>query len=184
MLRLRQDPPDYTKNYRHTKWPDHRDRIQRTIEFARLAAPVSAADLSAGDGAVLRGLGLPDSALTFGDLVPPPGPAGDGWLKGPIEKTIELLGPVDLYVSTETLEHLRKPFGHLEDVRGRASRLLLSTPIHRPDEEVDDNPEHLWQWDTVDLVVGLAGIGWRLVRYETLDYRDLNGYRTMLGLFE
>jgi hypothetical protein len=33
-------------------------------------------------------------------------------------------------------------------------------------------------------VVALAGIGWHLVRYETLDYRSLGGYRTMLGLFE
>jgi hypothetical protein len=181
MLRLRQDPPDYTKNYRHDQWPDHRDRIQRTIEFARSAAPTSAADLSAGDGSVLRGLGLPDSALTFGDLVPP---AGEDWLQGPVEKTVELLGPVDLYVSTETLEHLRKPFGHLEDVRKKADRLLLSTPIHRSCEAVDTNHEHLWQWDTVDLVAGLAKIGWDLVRYETLDYRHLGGYRTMLGLFE
>ena len=44
----------YEPGYDHTIWRDHRDRVQRTIEFtlANALDIRSIADLSAGDGAI------------------------------------------------------------------------------------------------------------------------------------
>lgn len=50
----------YSTPYDHTKWVDHRQRVARTIalgnQLCAEAYAQSASDLSAGDGAILRGL--------------------------------------------------------------------------------------------------------------------------------
>lgn len=165
-------PPEYTRGYVHTKWPDHRDRIERTIRLAKALRPTSAADLAAGDGAVLDALDCPKQ---YGDIVP-----HLGWITGPIEETVRQITPVDLFVSTETLEHLVDPLSHLQDIRRVADRLLLSTPVHRDSDRDDDNPEHLWMWDREGLEVLLYLAGWDVAVYTDVDYRPINGYLTSL----
>ena len=44
----------YSNTYDHRQWPDHIERVEQTITFARRVFPTAAsvADLSCGDGAI------------------------------------------------------------------------------------------------------------------------------------
>lgn len=169
MIRLRDEAPDYTDAYDHTQWSDHRDRVGRTIELARSLAPTSAADLAAGDGAVLSALS--DSIpKVYGDVV-----ARHGWRHGPIEDTVGGLSSVDLFICTEVLEHVTAPWAVLDGIRAKASRLLLTTPVENWD---DPNPEHLWAWSQRDVSDLLDGSDWRVTFYNEWDYRPVGGYLT------
>ena len=152
MMRTRLRPahgPDelaaiYATPHVHDKWSDHRLRVSTSIDIGRwliteAAAPVvSVADLSCGDATIARALNLPTTIL--GDYAP-------GYdVTGPIEDTIHTIPPVDLFVLSETLEHLDDPDQTLTDIRGKARFLLLSTPDGETDPHV--NPEHYWGWDT------------------------------------
>ena len=121
----------------------------------------SAADLSCGNGAVLDALeGSLGCQTVRGDIAP-------GWpIKGPIELTLDLLGPVNLFVLGETLEHLDEPDVVLRGIRKKAERLVLSTPIDAWD---DANVEHLWAWDAAEVTALLASENWRMVRYTEVD---------------
>jgi hypothetical protein len=140
----------YGKRYDHTPWSDHVRRVAHTAEILRGMNPSSVADLSCGDGAVLLGAGLA-CPLFFGDITP-------GWqFAGPLQETLFSCPPVDVFVLSETLEHLEEPENALAMIRGRAKRLLLSTP----DGELDDaNPEHYWTWQRADLLPMLTDAGW------------------------
>jgi hypothetical protein len=140
----------YRNRYNHGAWNDHVLRVSHLAEILREMQPSSVADLSCGDGAVLLGAEL-SCALFFGDITP-------GWqFTGPMEETLFRCPPVDVFVLSEILEHLEDPEGTLAAVRGRARRLLLSTP----DGELNDaNPEHYWTWQREDLRPMLADAGW------------------------
>jgi hypothetical protein len=77
-------------------------------------------------------------------------------LVGPIEETVFKLEPVDLFVCSETLEHLDDPDRVLALIRKRTKYLLISTPIG---EYHTENPEHYWGWDVdgVRAMVDKAG---------------------------
>jgi len=112
-----------------------------TIDVARWFAPTrTVADLSCGDGAVAAAL---DAHRTYlGDLAP-------GWdICGPIEETVDRIPKVDLFVCTETVEHLDDPDGVLARIREKTFGLVLSTPVA---EFTDGNPEHYWGWDADDV---------------------------------
>lgn len=122
------------------------------------------ADLSCGDGDIARGV-LParPGCVVLGDLAA-------GWpVCGPIERTLVDLAPVDVFVCTETLEHLADPGAVLASIRGKASRLLVSFP-HRPD--LDDNPEHVWQWTAGEARALLAAGGWEPLTWAHLVVPD------------
>lgn len=136
----------YAVPHNHMRWRDHILRVDTTIQVARWVLPAAAtsvADLSCGDAAITKALGLP---LTFlGDYAP-------GYrYTGPIESTIDQLAAdtgtpgVDLFVCSETIEHLDDPDTVLGQIRDVTNRLVLSTPIGEAD---DGNPEHYWGWDT------------------------------------
>ena len=154
----------YAKPYDHTRWPQHVERIAALAELARTVRPVpqSIADLSCGDGALGRLLahwarGHHDEVeLIHGDLVP-------GWpIVGPIEQTLDEIGRVDLFVLSETVEHLDDPEKVLRRIGEHADRLLLSTP----DGEMDPalNREHYWGWDVEGMRELLIGAGWTPLR--------------------
>jgi hypothetical protein len=127
------------------------DHIERVMVTAGLAAGAltrfnleSAADLSAGNGAVLN------FASTMirrpvqrhqSDLVPAPGLDDHG----PVEETLERCPEVDLFICSETLEHLDDPDTVLYRISGKARYLIVSTP---DGENNTINPEHYWGWDT------------------------------------
>lgn len=155
----------YPKPHRHDEWVDHRLRVAVTIEVARWMANITgrgrAADLSCGDGAVLNA--LPEFTQRFyGDFAPGYGTAG------PIENTIDDIPSVDLFVNTETLEHVDDPDRVLSLIRGKTRGLVLSTPV---DAWQDDNEEHLWAWSRKGVEEMLHRAGFTPVVYTAVDLR-------------
>jgi hypothetical protein len=153
----------YPKPFDHTKWDAHKERIDFTYEFVikHLSTYLvnSIADLACGDGALARRLRNTYNAkrLHLGDLV------SDEFRTGPIEKTILQIEPVDLFILTETLEHLENPDYVLAAVRQETSYLVLSTPLGETD---DRNPEHYWGWDQEGIREMLTAAGFAVYAYE------------------
>jgi hypothetical protein len=159
----------YSTPHCHSRWADHRIRVAVTTEIARWVATEqdcrTAADLSCGDAAITKVLGLP---TTLGDYAP-------GYpITGPIEDTIHQIDPVDLFVCSETLEHLDDPDTVLKRIRSKTRCLVLSTP----DGETGlDNPEHYWGWDAAAVedmlrAAGFAPVVCNVLRLDTqYDYQ-------------
>jgi hypothetical protein len=140
----------YDRTYDHTRWFEHMSRVQRTAEILKAMKPESVADLSCGDAGVVFTASL-DCQVYLGDYVP-------GYeFHGPIEKTVGQIPKVDVFVCSETLEHVERPDALLEAIAVKSSRLVLSTP---EGESTDDNPEHYWGWDHNDLHAMLDLAGW------------------------
>jgi hypothetical protein len=151
----------YRTPHDHTRWADHVERIEATIALARKLGPMrSGADLSCGSAAVLAAMDLQERHL--GDLAP-----GYAYV-GPIERTIVEIPDVDVFVNTETLEHVHDPPAVLAAVRAKAGHLVLSTPV---DNWADRNLEHYWAWSATDVERMLATAGFEVIDAEVLDFR-------------
>lgn len=154
----------YPQPHVHTKWEDHIHRVDRTIQvgldfIGTGNCEYYMADLSCGDGAIVNAIDDFQCCATkfLGDFAP-------GYeLQGPIEETIDQIPYVDLFVLSETLEHLDDPEGALRKIRAKADRLLMSTPWC---QWVDQNPEHYWSWDDQAIREILADTGWTPKSYE------------------
>jgi hypothetical protein len=154
----------YRAPHDHTRWADHLLRVDVTIQVARWLAALngcrSVADLSCGDAAIARALDM--DTVILGDFAP-------GYEhQGPIEDTLDRIGPVDLFVCSETVEHLDDPDAVLKQIHTKARCLVLSTPVG---ETGDGNPEHYWGWDTDDVAAMLVGAGWRTVSLTEIKLR-------------
>lgn len=173
-LRLREayDEPRlkaiYKQPHQHAQWADHRLRVAISISMGRFLLPdrgASICDLSAGDGTIARGITGMDRvhrSPILGDFAWDP----HFQHQGPIEQTIDDIEPCRLFVCTETVEHLDNPDEVLRKIRGKAERLLLSTPIG---EYEPHNPEHYWGWDEEGVRDMLAGSGWgRILTFATV----------------
>lgn len=159
----------YPRPHAHARWADHVIRVGETIRLAQALLPVggTVADLSCGDGAIAHGL-LGARNLILGDFAP-------GWpIQGPIERTALDVArdSVDLWILSETLEHLDDPELVLRLVRARARRLVLSTPDgERPDPaDARCNPEHVWGWDCEEVGRMLEATGWTPLRRRVLEH--------------
>lgn len=172
----------YPRPHDHTRWKDHLIRVEETIKlgkqllggdvFTDARFPVIA-DLSCGDAAIARGLGTVHSSkpgetskLILGDFAP-------GYsLTGPIEQTIhEIPVSVDLFILSETLEHLEDPELVLREIRVRSRMLLLSTPVDADVEmEQATNPEHIWAWSAEDVSEMLTSAGWQIGLHKVLEH--------------
>ena len=155
----------YATPHDHTQWADHMIRVDVTSAIASRIFPKggAVADLSCGDGLIARRLGATHRAqVILGDFAP-------GYEHtGPIEQTIDLIPPVDLFICCETIEHLDDPDGMLARIRRRTNRLLLSTP----DGENDDlNPEHVWGWDAEAVDKMMRDAGFTPEIHTTVDLR-------------
>lgn len=182
----------YPDGYRHDRWPDHVERIGATVDMLA-ETPVtfeSAADLSCGDAAILRSLAGRRQELRevwLGDLLGVR-PDGGAWPEG---TAVHALPPaplldslydlpvddgVDLFVLSETLEHMPDPEHVLNEISQWSSYLFLSTPVSEP--VGSGNMEHYWGWSAPDISDMLRGHGWiplemRLLRPEsTRHYAD------------
>lgn len=159
----------YATHHRHERWADHRLRVAVTGELAQWVADefgcTSAADLSCGDGMILSS--LEGVSKVFGDYAP-------GYEHtGPLETTLDEIEHVDLFICSETLEHLDDPDTVLKRLRGWADHLIVSTPIG----EVDDgNPEHYWGWDLDDVKGMLLAAGWEPHTTVELRFRPHSEY--------
>lgn len=154
----------YARPYDHTRWPEHRIRVDRTIEVAQDLIDThglrSVGDLSAGDGAVVAGLDIADK--TVRDIVD----GGDS-----IEQLIRMphIGPFDLFICSETIEHLEAPWTVLEHVAQRTRWLVLSTPLNEP--VVVDNYEHYWSFSAADIYAILDQAGYTDMKIERIHGR-------------
>ena len=116
------------------------------------------ADLSCGNGLLAQSLKAEETVL--GDLAP-------GWpVTGPIEETVAVLDPVDLFICSETAEHVDDPDALLAAIRARSRRLFLSTPV---EAWGDANGEHVWCWDREAVEAMLTGAGWTVDVFAELD---------------
>lgn len=157
----------YPAPHRHERWQDHRIRVDVSTALAGHVLPKGGTlvDLSCGDAAIASRLaGSHQARLVLGDYAP-------GYdLQGPIEETMQAVGlaQADLWILSETLEHLADPDAVLRDIRLRTARLLLSTP---EGEEDDSNPEHVWSWDSDTVGDMLVAAGFRPLLHNLLDLR-------------
>ena len=149
----------YTTPHDHTKWNDHVLRVNRTLEIAQgIDGVKSAADLSAGDAFIINGLGLSETYV--GDYAP------RYEFIGSIEQTIQQIPNVDLFILSETLEHIDNPIALLKQIRNKTKFLLLTTPHAKWD---DVNPEHYWAWDKDGIADLFIEAGFQPVSYELLE---------------
>lgn len=163
----------YAEPYDHTKWPDHLERVERTQKilsrYALLTGARTAADLSCGDGAILREGRYRWEEWWLGDMAP----ADDSWLSGPIEQTIGRIPAVDWFVLSETLEHVERPKELLAAIRQKARYLLLTTPYAEWD---DGNPQHYWGWDEDGVRDLLFPAGWVPLLHELFTPKSVRHY--------
>jgi len=122
----------------------------------------SIADLSAGPAMIPRYLAsLTGATLILGDYAP-------GYeLEGPILETIASITFVDLFVCTETLEHLDDPEANLRAIRPKCANLLVSTPIDQPIETAGGG--HYWVWSRSDVEQMLVETGFMPQAFVELD---------------
>jgi len=152
----------YSEPHQHSSWQDHRLRVQMTIAFASWFGEVnSVADLSAGDAAIINA--IPAVTRYIGDFAP-------GYeFQGAIDETIDLIPKVDLFICSETIEHLDNPEATLAKIRAKTKFLIVTTP----DGEINDgNPQHYWGWDSTGVRELLEGAGFEPVIFNTLQFDD------------
>lgn len=203
-VRLRNRHPDeeafyterYPTGYHHGDWSDHVERVVATVTFAtpwvRPMGITSVADLSCGDGAVVRELvrRFPDREWRtyLGDL----NPLSDTSMAGPVDHTVvpgslpqslAQIPAVDLYVCSETLEHLDDPDDLLQAARIKARYLLLTTPDgEQPSPDGGGNTEHYWGWDTGAMGAMLRDAGWTPVDHTVFTPTTADVYRFQFWL--
>ena len=102
----------YVEPHQHSQWKDHQLRVQMTIAFATWFKDVqTVADLSAGDAVIINS--IPATTRYIGDFAP-------GYeFTGAIDETIDLIPKVDLFICSETIEHLDDPEATLAKIRAK-----------------------------------------------------------------
>jgi hypothetical protein len=151
----------YAVPHDSSPWRDHDVRVAVTTAIARgFEERETVADLSCGDGRIARGVAL---APILGDIAP-------GYpVVGPLEQTLPYLRPVDLYVCSETLEHLDNPELVLALIRERTRFAVVSTPLEAWNDY--GNPEHYWAWDREAVEAMFSEAGFEVVVFNALDMR-------------
>lgn len=158
----------YATPHDHTQWADHLLRVEVTTKIAQWVArqkglsSFSMADLSCGDAAIANAVG--SQIRHLGDFAP-------GYqYTGPIEKTIYQIPDVDMFICSETIEHLNDPDEVLYQIGQKAQTLIVSTPVGETnDNPRDENVEHYWGWDIVDVVDMLENAGWEVIVSNVLE---------------
>lgn len=159
----------YSEPHDHNRYGHgHHLRVETTKVVAKWVRDAmritSVADLSCGNGEIATSLGLGPRQTILGDYAP-----GYG-LTGPLTETIRRIGAVDLFICSETLEHLDDPRAALFQMRDVADHLVLSTPLEAWE---DNNTEHYWAWNRVGVESLFAATGWTPVMFCTVDSRVL-----------
>lgn len=132
----------------------HNVRVEVTKNIVRDAVAMTNArsigDLSCGNGEIVKTSGVSD--VHMGDFAP-------GYkYQGPLDKTLDEMPNVDVYVCSESLEHVEHPTAVLGQIREKSRYLVLSTPIENWD---DSNMEHYWSWDRSGVESLLLETNWK-----------------------
>ena len=147
----------YVKTY-----PDTRTFYNAALALGRGFPEVkSIADMSCGSSYIPFVLGQEYGVEPLlGDLIP-------GYqYQGTLQETVPQLPLVDLFICTETIEHVEDPDADLRLIRVHARNLLLTTPL---DEPPDYSEGHLWRWDREGVEEILAGADFKIQAYIELD---------------
>jgi 2-polyprenyl-3-methyl-5-hydroxy-6-metoxy-1,4-benzoquinol methylase len=131
----------------------HGIRVNMTIQLAKdmayQAEAKSVADLSCGNGAIAKALDVEE--IILGDYA-------EGYeYSGLLEVNLKKIENVDLYICSESIEHVEDPGLVLGSIRDKSQTLVLSTPI---DAWYDNNDEHYWAWGKQDVEMLLKNAGW------------------------
>lgn len=151
----------------------HHERVEATIGLAFDTLTENdrwtVADLSCGNGVIATRIATGSTILGDFGVLPADLTPGDPKWRGRIEETITEITEINLFVLSETLEHLDDPLAILRDIRAKAFCLLLSTPLECWE---DTNAEHLWAWDR-EGVEGLAAqANWLPIAFTSVDSRE------------
>ena len=131
-----------------------------TIAFASFFGDVdAAADLSAGDATIINSISA--KRRYIGDFAP------KYEFQGSIDQTIDLIPKVDLYICSETIEHLDDPELTLRKIRAKTRYLIVTTP---DGETNDSNLEHYWGWDTDGIRQLLESSGFSPIIFSRIDF--------------
>jgi len=150
----------YNKPHNHLSFVDHIERVNKSIEMLKTFNTYdSIADLSAGNAAIINA--LKSNKKYIGDY------AKAYEFTGHINDTIEDIPIVDLFICSETLEHLDDPENTLKKIRAKTKYLFISTPCG---ELNDNNVEHYWGWDDQDVKQMLIDAGFDPVKYFLLEF--------------
>lgn len=145
----------------------HNLRVEVTKNIVNDAVAISRArsigDLSCGNGEIAKSTKLPQ--IHLGDFAP-----GHKFC-GPIDQTIGSMPDVDVYVCSESLEHVEDPLAILKMIRPKSRFLVLSTPI---ENWGDTNAEHYWSWDRAGVEELLSQSGWTPDAFLYLDTTVFN----------
>lgn len=153
----------YRVPHDHAQWESHVGRVAHTIAIGkRLPTVTHIGDLSCGNAAIAKGLCvLRATELVLGDF------AQGFQHHGPIESTIDQIEPVNLFICSETIEHLDDPDGILKKIRTKTDYLVLSTPLIT--DGIDENPEHYWTFDKEEVHAMLTNAGFTPLYYDEFD---------------
>lgn len=175
---------DYQVARSNELWADHRARTLVTASLIAWMSPQFLCDPACGDGSIVQTadtLRRIETAV-LGDISTPSIAALDipqRWRKvvAPIETTLIYASTDwDVVVLTETLEHLEDPDAILRLARGRSKALVASSPCMRPNQ-VDDNPEHLWMFDTAGYQEMLKDAGWDDVHHTLMRFNTMYDFQ-------
>jgi 2-polyprenyl-3-methyl-5-hydroxy-6-metoxy-1,4-benzoquinol methylase len=126
----------------------------------------SIADMSCGSGDIAR------RVAKYSGIEPMLGDLGPGYpYRGTLQETVPQLPMVDLFICTETVEHLDDPDADLALIRQHCKVLLLSTPVDE-DEAVDGAVPadgHYWVWSREGVEEMLGKAGFRVIAFNMLD---------------
>lgn len=155
----------YSEPHQHAGWKDHRIRVQATIALASWFENItSVADLSAGDATIINAINASEKYI--GDFAP-------GYeLTGAIDDTIEQIPMVDLFICSETIEHLDDPEKTLAKIRAKTKAIIITTP---DGENNNGNPQHYWGWDKQGVQELLESVGFQPVIFNSLQFIE-SGY--------
>ena len=134
-----------------------RERDEATVDMGKTfpADEIrSVGDMSAGGANI-----TPEIAAHY-DVTPVLGDLGNQYgyeHVGKLAETLPPMGVFDLYVCSETLEHLRDPDSNLGIIRQHCKYLLVTTPIWEEPHLVSHG--HLWTWRREDVEEMLRSAG-------------------------
>jgi hypothetical protein len=168
-------PGELEQLYQHMNWGlfVQAERDTATVEMARRVPREevrSIADLSAGGANI-----TPQIANHFG-VTPVLGDLGRQYgyeISGELSQTLPTIEPVDLYVCSETIEHLEDPDSDLALIRSKTRYLVLTTPIA---ETWPVSHGHLWTWERPDVEAMIDASGFKTVDYEGVVLLDDGRY--------
>lgn len=142
------------------------ERDDATIRMGRTFPEIGIAtvgDMSAGGSRITPAIAAHYGiAPTLGDLGRHYGYPNVGTL----QETLPLQEVFDLYVCSETLEHLLDPDTDLALIRKHAKYLLLTTPTMETPELVSHG--HLWCWEREDVEKMLVDAGFTPFEFEQI----------------